>query len=90
MSRPCRPFQENVTLWEQLRDAILAFLALRVFLLLAVVWGVNVIGWGACYGALLVGIDGGLSTSEKQRWMNLCIQILTGLFTFLTALTLPW
>ena len=81
---------------ERTRDAVLRFLCRKAFLYIAFVWLAALVGVGAfvalLYLALFLLPEGaiGMSTDEIQWWANACIQILTGLFSYLNTLTLPW
>jgi hypothetical protein len=79
---------------ELCRDAVLRALAIysnsRFFAVVTVVWGLAVVVIGAMFFFLLIGAHGFADQSEADELGNVCIQILTALFTYIISLTLPW
>ncbi|KAL1510819.1 hypothetical protein AB1Y20_007103 [Prymnesium parvum] len=102
--------------FELFRDFILYMETYKIWQYIAVVWGINVVGWGILCGLLIFGwtgiepyapdewgqnytIDGKVLTYgvdytdyrfSALDYFNAVLQVLTGLFTYVTLLTLPW
>ena len=83
----------DATCYERLRDASLRLLShysqTRLFVVITVVWGLCVVVFGALYFFLLVGWHG-MEANAATDLGNVSIQILTGLFSYILFLTLPW
>ena len=72
------------------RDWLLTLLSHKIFVIIAGIFGACVVGWGAFFAMLLIGIPIFPEQDKKEFWMNFAIQVLTALFTYVIIVTLPW
>lgn len=90
---------------ERWRDALLLFLGTHpLFRWAGVIWITSVVAWGGFVALLYLSyipffdenyagapfVDLGLSKSQLQFWKNVCLQVLTGCFTWQKLITTPW
>ena len=92
-----RPPPPTASCIERFRDRTLLYLGHKFWLYVAVVWALNIVGWGAfvalLYLALFLlppGAFAGMDEDSLKYWINICIQVLTGLFSYQNGMTVPW
>ena len=81
---------------ERCRDKVLRTLTRRTFLKIAVLWLLNAIGWVVLivllFLALHLGAFGklGMDDSALKIWFNIAVKVMTGLFSYLNGISVPW
>jgi len=87
----------STALWiERVRDRTLLLLGHKFFLYVAVIWALNIVGWGAFVALLYLGLfllppnSLGMDEDQTKYWINVCIQVLTALFSYQNGMTIPW
>ena len=80
----------DATRYELARDATLAFLSRRCFFWIAIALIPAVLGFGATWFFLIIGVPAPLSPEERGWWQNTSIQILVTIMVYAAIISLPW
>lgn len=80
----------DATRYELARDATLVFLSRRCFSWIAIALIPAVLGFGATWFFLIIGVPAPLSDEERGRWQNTSIQILVTIMVYAAIISLPW
>ena len=87
---------DDATLVETVRDRVLRALCAHIFNDLAVLWLINAVGWVlvvvVVFCALNLRLFGRLQMGDDglKIWFNIAVKVMTGLFSYLNGVALPW
>lgn len=79
----------TATRFEHARDSVLRSLSHPAFDFLAGVWAMIFLPWAVLVGVLYLGLYSG-SRAERESLEALALHVLTGLFSWMHALPMPW
>ena len=94
---------DDASAYERFRDRALISLTHRAYKYIAAAWVLSLCGWGLFvallfgdYAVLSITNSTGpspmmaISPTQAESWINVCLQVMTGLFSYLNLLTCPW